>query len=382
MPFTNGVVLDLGWLTVFRDIDEPSSPNQVVAQASQHDQSTRDAIFSHVMSDVRGAGLSDLLLFAEHLVVNEFFVVDELALDARLGQIPREIAAYVQRRRPPEAVYSAAADAVLKLARGLWESSGNSEALTQLLEEITAEAASQFWSSEDKQLHEFMARSNLAMSLVASAASTGGDTLSRVLFYLEYGRHLGDVPLLGPGKRRWLQHIGQRMQSSIHDVITKKFDDAVLGTITGELSDAFAPSRMRSPPVAELVLKKAIAEGITILESAAQIREAPEALDYRDLLQELRTQLGRGRSGMLDAQRAIAGLDKIAKSWGERSDVQVGISYRPRTISFEKLPLIGDLLKAADMSKAEIRDRILNAPPGYLAFISTWYRDQPTASSQ
>ena len=72
-----------------------------------------------------------------------------------------------------------------------------------------------------------------------------------------------------------------------------------------------------------------------------------------------------------------AGPDGIAASWAEHCDTRVGVTYRLRTISFEKFPYIGELLKAAEMSKAEIRDKILDAPPGYLAFISSWYREQP-----
>jgi hypothetical protein len=170
--------------------------------------------------------------------------------------IPRDLAAYVQRRRPPEDVYTAAADAVEALAKGLRESSDSSPALQQLLDEVTRERGAEFLSAQDEQLFEYMSRSGLAQHLVASSASTGGDTLSRVLFYLEYGRHLGDVPLLGPGKARWLKVIGQRMQSSLHEVIAKRFEDTTLATITARLSDAFAPSQISPPPVAELVLRR------------------------------------------------------------------------------------------------------------------------------
>lgn len=377
MTVADGVVLDLGWLQVLRDLDMPNSPNRSVSGISRRDQRSRDAVFQGVMSDVDRNGFSELLLFAEHLVVNEFFVLDALALEARLGVIPVELRPYVQLRKPSQAVYSASAEAVRDLAKDLWKSSDDSPALAQLLEEMTANGPTEFWSSADKNLHDYMYRSELAMKLVASAASTGGDTLSRVLFYLEFGRHLGDVPLLGPGKRKWLQIIGKSMESSLHEVILRKFDDTVLADITAQLPKAFAAVKLKTPPVAELVLKKAIAEGLTLLESATRIRETPEATDYRGLLRELRGHLNRGRSGMLKAQSALIGLDKIAASWAQHNDTQAAVTYRPRTISFEKLPYIGELLKAADMSKAEIRDRILDAPPGYLAFISSWYREQP-----
>lgn len=379
MSGTKGVVLDLGWLSVLRDLDRNDSPNRAIAGVSRRDQRIRDAVYANVMSDPGRTGFADLLLFAEHLVVNDVFVLDAMALDARLGKIPDELAPYVQLRRPPEDVYLAAARSVSDLARNLWNARDESPALTQLLVDMTAAGATDFWSSADKNLHDYMFSSGNAMRLVASAASTGGDTLSRALFYLEFGRHLGDVPLLGPGKRRWLQIIGNSMESSLHDVIAKRFDGSVFAELSAHLPEAFTKVSLQTPPVAELVLKKAIAEGLTVLESAARVRATAEATDYRALLSELRGHLGHGRSGLLNAQKALVGLDRIAESWAAHNNTQVGVTHRARTISFEKLPYIGELLKAADMSKLEIRDRILDAPPGYLAFISSWYREQPTS---
>jgi hypothetical protein len=168
--------------------------------------------------------------------------------------------------------------------------------------------------------------------------------------------------------------IGHHMESSLHEVIAKRFDSKVFAELSTHLTEPFTKVSLQTPPVAELVLKKAITEGLTVLESAKRVRATAEATDYRSLLSELQGHLGRGRSGMLEAQKALVGLDKIAESWSAHNDTQANLTFRPRTISFEKLPIIGELLKAAGMSKIEIRDRILDAPPGYLAFISSWYR--------
>lgn len=329
------------------------------------------------MRDPKGSGLADLLLFAEQLVVNDYFVVDALALNARLATIPRILEPFVQRREPATEVYEAAAASVRELSRTLWESSDESPALAQLLAEMTAEGPSEFWSGTDKRLHDYLDQSADSLRMVASAASTGGDTLSRALFYLEFGRHVRDVALLAPGKRRWLEIIGKALEQSLHEVIVKKFDGKVLAQLVADMPQAFGNTHLQPPPVAELILKRSIAEGLTLLEAAILIRDTPAAVDYRGMLSELRGQLRRVRSGMLEAQKALAGLDKIAEAWATTNDSRIGITRQHRTLSFEKVPLIGELLKAADMSKLEVLDLILDSPPGYLAFISSWYRDQP-----
>lgn len=194
---------------------------------------------------------------------------------------------------------------------------------------------------------------------------------------MEFGKHVRDVALLGPGKRRWLDIIGKALQLSLHEVIVKKFDGKVLAQLVIDMPQAFGDTNLQPPAVAELILKRAIAEGLTLLEAAILIRDTQVAVDYRGMLSELRGQLRRGRSGMLETQKALVGLDKIAEGWATNNDSRIGVTRQQRTLSFEKVPLIGKLLKAADMSKFEVRDLILESPPGYLAFISSWYRDQP-----
>ena len=168
----DGVALDLGWLPVFREHDRSDHPNRSLSGMSRRGQAHRNAAYDGVMRDLKGTGFADMLLFTEHLVVNEYFVVDSLALKARLGLIPSVLEPYVQRRDPPIAVYEAAAAAVRDLSRSLWESADQSSALAQLLDEMNADGPSDFWSGPDKQLHDYMERSGDSLRMVASAAST------------------------------------------------------------------------------------------------------------------------------------------------------------------------------------------------------------------
>ncbi|MYN40327.1 hypothetical protein GTP55_13170 [Duganella sp. FT109W] len=374
MVATSGVVLDLGWLAVLDNTDSPSSPNHAVVGGATKSPTQQDAIYRGVMADPVGSGLADLLLFAEHLVVHEFFIIDSLAFQARLGRIPLEITDYVIRKEPDLSVYTEASKAVIALTKELEAAATESEALKQLRKELSPDGSSPFWSGADKRLHDHMERSGGALRLVASAASTGGDTLSRALFYLEFSRRQGDVALLGPGKRKWLQLIGHAMEASMHELIAKKFDDKLQADLKSMVPTAFSTTQVTTPPVAELVLRTAIAQGISILDAAVQIRESADAQAYRALLGQLRSQMTINRATRMEATRLLAALDDTATLWAKHHDTLMGITHQKRELSWEKIPLIGDILKAAGMSKTEIRDRILNPQPGHLAFISRWYR--------
>lgn len=374
----DGIALDLGWFPVFRELDRSDHPNRSVSGLLRQRQSLRDAVYDGILRDMPNSGFEEILLFAEQLVVNEYFVVDALALNAGLAAVPDVLAPFVQRRDPPIEVYKTAAAEVLKLTRSLWDSAGQSPALTQLLGEMSSDRVNEFWSGPEKRLHEYMERSGASLQMVSSAESTGGDTLSRALFYLEFGKHLGDVPLLGPGKRRWLQIIGEGLKLSLHQTIANRFDGKVLAELHAQCPQAFESTTLRTPPVAELILKKGIAEGLPLMEAAIIIRDTPVAIDYRGMLSELKDCLRRGRSGALKAQKALVGLDKLAESWAKYNDSTIGVTRRPRRISFQKLPVLNELLESVSMSEVEILDWILERPPGYLAFMSSWYRDQPT----
>ena len=143
--------------------------------------------------------------------------------------------------------------------------------------------------------------------------------------------------------------------------------------LTEVLSEAMTPFELVTPPVAELIVRKCLSENHTLDEATMELRASSEVQSYRELLAEIEGALKRGRTGRLEAGKAIRALSNLALVWGESFDPSLNITRQKRTINFKHLPLIGKLLETANMSQVDLKDYILSSPPGYLAFISSWY---------
>ncbi len=83
------------------------------------------------------------------------------------------------------------------------------------------------------------------------------------------------------------------------------------------------------------------------------------------------------------AQAKIDELDKKAKAWREQGDANEGILTLTREIKLSALvpdwidPLLkvaSGAMKATGVGDIRVDDPILTRVPGYLAFISSWYR--------
>lgn len=197
--------------------------------------------------------------------------------------------------------------------------------------------------------------------------ANSSDIVARVFFYLEFARYLGHALLLSPAKCRWLDLIGETMKQTLHEKMVRDTDKKMFDRI-------FVDCSVPTSPVAELILYKACMERMPLVSAALEIRESREATDYRRLLSELRDAETMGvRYDALQVQTKLAKLDKIVQQWREEGDPSLGIVYERKVFDVKGIPKIGWLLALAGMNKIEVDDMLLNEPPGYLAFISSWY---------
>ena len=81
-----------------------------------------------------------------------------------------------------------------------------------------------------------------------------------------------------------------------------------------------------------------------------------------------------GRPGLVRATKAVRQIKDLATLWNKSlDDFNLGVTHIKRKLDLSVLPLVGELLKLADMKDVEVKDWLLSHQPGYLAFISRWY---------
>jgi len=355
------VAIDLGWLLML-ETNLWHNTEFCRTDLSRH---VRLGIFHQELEGIARGNYRELLLFLEQLVVNDQLVVDATAVQRLKLKLPRELSPFIQQVAPPRDVYLQAAERTLELRAGLVKASASSQPLAALFAEMDNQADGVFWSSVDKNYHDAMRSAH--DHLIPASLANSNDTIGRAFFYLEFARHLGHALLLSKDKRRWLDIMGEKLKLSLHEKLKQSVDAKMI-------DEAFQEQPVATPPVAELILYKAIVEGMPMIDAALEIRQSREAIDYRVLLSELRIAESSGsRPSIVQAQTKLRELDALVQQWRLAGDTSIGIVWKVRTLKFGKIPKIGWLADFAGMSEIKIHDLILNQPPGYLAFVASWY---------
>lgn len=314
--------------------------------------------------------LQNRLAFLEQLVVTDFIAIDQIALERDFIQLPRGLESCFRPFRPSEATYRLAENQVRKVKNEFRNTPymlGDIFNLTNRLSEDP------FWSHTEKRYHDLLVRESTVSRFTCPSLADSNDSLGRALFYLEFSQELDITPNLSPDKKHWLNEFQRIVEPPLHDRISKLFDKAVTEELDTILHNAAGVSQIATPPVAELIVRTCLAQNRPLDEVTMELKESREAKSYREMLATIEGNLKRGRAGQIEAARAIRSLSDLASVWSEELDPTLGVFKRKRTLSFKSLPLIGKLLETANMSELEIKDYILSSPPGYLAFISSWY---------
>lgn len=195
-----------------------------------------------------------------------------------------------------------------------------------------------------------------------SVLNRSATTVGRAHFYLELAREL-QIPLAPePHKARYLSTIVDRMRPiNLHGMPERIIDsfDRWVGEAVSMSMERYGLTSVRAtiPPVPEYVLGYARKNGLSLLESAIEIRNSKNARSYRAWCKTLSDVTASGRAGRKDLQRILADLDHVCDVWSK--DIGEEVDYRTRVITFEKVPMIGDLLKGGGVAEWKVRDPLL-----------------------
>jgi hypothetical protein len=208
--------------------------------------------------------------------------------------------------------------------------------------------------------------------LVRSSSSVG-----RAHFYAELSREL-QIPLVpDPHKSRYLERViklngagalndvPSRVVTEFDVEVTKKLEEDSAGIVSHDLT---------IPAVAEYVLRFAQKYKISLLTAALEIRGTSNAINFRSWCGRLASALAQGRAGTREQQELLRELHEVTKHWSK--DINEMVEYKTRKMSFDKIPVVGAVLKAASMSTWTVRDPILkpSKPVTYLLFLNDLLR--------
>jgi hypothetical protein len=361
----HALIVDVSTLDSLADAHQQEIDNKFIVT-----NRNPDTILPNAIQYLQGSRtLQEYLMFLESLVLFDVLLFDKHAAVVARVEIPPELSPFVQGIDVPTDIYHRAAVAVEEAKRKLRDEK-TPPSIRSLTSLSQLGAEDPFWSGGEKRLHDRFVREHV-VGIPPTLANTD-DSLGRALFYLEFSRALDTPCRLSSGKRDWLSIIREAVRPTVHEILAKCVDEEVKKAVGEFLA---AGPDLPCGPVAEMILRDSIFRREPLSSAAIRIRQSDQgAKEYRQLLAELREELGKGRSGWKRVGEVLNQIRRVTQIWSRTLDFRLEVTRKERKLKLEKLPVIGELLSFAGMDEMTIKDIVLNKPPGYLAFISRWYK--------
>jgi hypothetical protein len=318
-----------------------------------------------------------LLELLKRAVVYDVLAVDELAFEhhSLWKSTPRKgipgVGDLIQPVPIPSSVYAAVAEELEQYVHTL---QSPLHGLEYSLELPSTEAEEYY---VEQAMHDFPKIARRFGDLF----SYSGPVLPRSLLYLELSR-VARVPILvSPQKKAFVESTKQTITTEALTFVERLADQRLLGEVRAHLQSTVGKRiEMPDPPLGELILRYAEQNDLSLYDSVIAIRESAPGRDFRRWLAELQRLIADGsRHSLLAAQAKISELNVTLDLWKSDGRAENGVGFVRRKLALEAIPGFGWLLKLIGKGEINIDDPILD-PRGsenYLAFISSWYTEQP-----
>jgi hypothetical protein len=224
----------------------------------------------------------------------------------------------------------------------------------------------------DKPYQDFL--SGRLLTGACPALADSGHTAPRTLFYLELSRLAGCPVFLSHQKWEVFPYLREHLQNDIFKAIECVFESRLVQEAKKNLKKHFGLCiPVPGPPLLRLIVDNARSRGLSLLESALEIRSRRNAQHFRNTIFHLQKYVIRGGASVVHLNRELSKLEKIAARWGEKG-IGFGTQVETRTIQLEAIPAIGWLLRLMSLGKIDVKLPRFGWSPKYLTFISSWYR--------
>lgn len=203
----------------------------------------------------------------------------------------------------------------------------------------------------------------------------GKRSVTRAIFYLELSRHLGLQLFLSYEKRDLLMKLQKLFWQDAFSVVSTTIDSAMKKNQPIALENDV---RMQTPPVVDLVIRRALDRKISLEQSIIEVRNVQGAQQFRDLLAQVQRLMMVGdAAAMLKVNHILAPLLKAANTWSTAADPGVRWMWQARV---SKLPWIGALLETLGVEVPEIA--VKGSYGSYVQFVSEWYNCDSSETSK
>jgi len=186
-------------------------------------------------------------------------------------------------------------------------------------------------------------------------------TLGRTYFYMELAREIGAPYAASPHRAQWLKVLLQRFSDEERQVGDERGERIKVfhEKTTPQTQESRWSFAGRIPAVAEHALLYAKRKQCSLRDATLEIRQSKHATRFRKWCAEYATCRAEGtRPSLKELERMDADFNAVCEMW--KGDEREGVDFKTRVINLEDLPWgIGKLLKAADMAKREVHDRVI-----------------------
>lgn len=143
-------------------------------------------------------------------------------------------------------------------------------------------------------------------------------------------------------------------RSAIEEIVAYAEDIILEDVIKGENPISI---NLEIPAISEMVAKLSSEKECPIHEAVIEVRQSRNAIKFREWCQIYNKAMAGGRSGSKEVSELRKELQNACEIW--RDNIKEEVDYKTRTISLEKIPIAGGILKSLNMDKLNVRDKIL-----------------------
>jgi hypothetical protein len=183
------------------------------------------------------------------------------------------------------------------------------------------------------------------------------------------------VPLnIDPVRTKYLDYLLTKVQDALttrQNPLAQRIPDNAVKEFASHFelpNNAIVTFDVTIPPVPEYVLKVARAERISLYEATKEVRDSPNARNFRDWCA---TVFKLGEEGVPRAtgerNRMIKDFTRWCEFWA--SDASEGVDYRTRTLQLGDIPLVEKILRVAGMDERVVRDPVITPDQGHRYFL-------------